>query len=73
MFFQVTIALSWVLHINQNGMETLEFTPNGRLLRFIGHSDLDSIVPLGGVVSGLPRQNLELSAEQQAKVSATEC
>ncbi|CAH1777576.1 unnamed protein product, partial [Owenia fusiformis] len=80
--FIVTVIVFVSLKIDGNGMRYLEFTPPGVLLRFIGESHFDTVVPLeesrvAGLykealdISGINGQNVTLSSQGESSSSVT--
>ncbi|KAH7955167.1 hypothetical protein HPB49_024973 [Dermacentor silvarum] len=60
----VTVMLLGVLRIGY-GMESLEFLPSGRLLRFLNNADLGTVVPHKGVIGGFKDTDLHIIGESQ--------
>ncbi|XP_077558669.1 sarcoglycan beta isoform X3 [Haemaphysalis longicornis] len=66
----VTVMLLGVLRIGY-GMESLEFLPTGRLLRFLSNADLGTVVPHQGVIGGFKDTDLHITGESQPVVVRT--
>ncbi|XP_037568644.1 beta-sarcoglycan [Dermacentor silvarum] len=66
----VTVMLLGVLRIGY-GMESLEFLPSGRLLRFLNNADLGTVVPHKGVIGGFKDTDLHIIGESQPVVVRT--
>ncbi|KAH6936999.1 hypothetical protein HPB50_025088 [Hyalomma asiaticum] len=66
----VTVMLLGVLRIGY-GMESLEFLPSGRLLRFLNNADLGTVIPHKGVIGGFKDTDLHIIGESQPVVVRT--
>lgn len=53
------------------GMESLEFLPSGRLLRFLNNADLGTVIPHKGVIGGFKDTDLHIIGESQPVVVRT--
>ena len=56
-----------------DGMEAIEFTPPGRLLRFLEDSDMNDVYPMENTIHSLPYQDLEISGSNEQTVNITCC
>ena len=56
-----------------DGMEAIEFTPPGRLLRFLKDSDMNDVYPMENTIHSLPYQDLEISGSNEQTVNITCC
>ena len=54
-----------------DGMEAIEFTPPGRLLRFLEDSDMNEVYPKENKIYSLPYQDLEISGSNDQTVNIT--
>ena len=52
-----------------DGMEAIEFTPPGRLLRFLEDSDMNDVYPMENKIHSLPYQDLEISGSNDQTVN----
>ncbi len=64
----MTVMLCFVLRIGRDGMQSMEFTPGGSLLRFLEDSDLDQVETRRTEIGGLDREPVEIAASPEGTV-----
>lgn len=47
------------------GMESMEFIRTGRLLRFLNHADMGTVVPDTGIIGGFAESDLPIVGDNQ--------
>ncbi|GFX68318.1 beta-sarcoglycan [Trichonephila clavipes] len=66
----VIVVLLSVLRIGY-GMESMEFITGGRLLRFLNHADMGTVIPDSGVIGGFTESDLPITGDNQPIIFRT--
>lgn len=55
------------------GMESMEFITGGRLLRFLNHADMGTIIPDSGIIGGFSESDLPIIGNNQPVIKFFFC